>query len=531
VGVVRGKKRLGLGGLSKFLGRLNPFNVLIPKRETYYPWLRAVPITAPLTGEILEKYTVRFGGEEEWAAAVHIVLRDGRGYYLVNEPNLTEEEQRIYYSIMEELTRSMRVEEELRPETIEGEMMKVARDLGMLEKTREAFPRFLYYVRKNMCGGWYIHVPLLDPGVEEISGTGPGRPVTVLHRRHYDLGHLETNIVINSEIEFNSFCQRLAQRAGKTLSAAYPLAEGAVREGWRFATSYGREVTEGPSFDIRKHLLEPLTLPFLISQGTVSPLMGAYLWLGVELRATGMIIGPTGSGKTSLLNSLLLFVPGSCKIATIEDSREISIPHKNWLPSFTRLGYSPTETRYDIDIFTLVRHMLRQRPDYLIVGETRGAEIRDWVHAAAVGAGCLSTFHADTVEGAEARWRSDPMNLSDASLSLLWWLALIRQVRAEGRVRRVVEEVDEVLPGGKFERKVLFRWDPARGRFLPSRAEEVARESVRLRRGFVAAGYREGDFVRELRRRAEWLEVYAEERRFTLQDFTEMLRRWRAERR
>lgn len=522
-------KKVRLGGFSKFLSRLNPFNVLIPKRETYYPWLRAVPITTPVTGEILEKYTVK-SGEGEWAAAVHIVLRNGRGYYLVNEPQLTPEEQRLYYDIMEELTRSMRVEEELRPETIEGEMMKVARDLGMLERAREAFPRFVYYVRKNMYGGWYIHVPLLDGAVEEISGTGPGKPVTVLHRRHYDLGHLETNIVINSEIEFNSFCQRLAQRAGKTLSAAYPLAEGAVKEGWRFAATYGREVTEGPSFDIRKHLLEPLTLPFLVSQGTLSPLMGAYLWLAVELRATGMIIGQTGSGKTSLLNSLLLFVPESCKIVTIEDSREISIPHRNWLPSFTRLGYSPTETRYDIDIFTLVRHMLRQRPDYLIVGETRGAEIRDWVHAAAVGAGCLSTFHADTMEGAEARWRSDPMNLSDASLSLLWWLALIRQVRVGGRVRRVVEEVDEVVPGGKFERKVLFRWDSARGRFLPSRAEEVARESVRLKRGFVAAGYREEDFARELRERAKWLELYAEEKRFTLRDFTEMLEKWRAKR-
>ena len=89
-----------------------------------------------------------------------------------------------------------------------------------------------------------------------------------------------------------------------------------------------------------------------------------------------MVIGGTGSGKTSFLNSLAFFIPPQARVVSIEDTKEINILHENWLPSVTREQVSTlgSERYGEVSMFDLLRESFRQRPDYVIVGEIRGKE-------------------------------------------------------------------------------------------------------------------------------------------------------------
>jgi len=520
----------------ELLSSLNPFQYLFPRKPVLpRPWLSAVPTLVQVHGEILDRYLVRATGTEaEYPAAIHITREGGKGYYLVNEPELTKEESEVFRLIMEEVTRSIRTEETIigSLEQIQGVAWRAARDLGLLDVTRDSMAKFVYYMAKNLMGFWHIHPAMLDPGVEEISVTGAGKPAMIIHRRFTDLGWLESNMRFVTEEELSLFCRRLAQMGGKSLSAAAPIAEFTISAStyqratgstfptsFRVAATLGGEVGESSSFTIRRHMLEPLTLPFLVHNGTLSPLLGAYLWTLVAEKGPLVILGGVGSGKTTLLNALCLCIPPNRSIVTLEDTREIYIPHPNWLALHTRVGYSFTETRFDIDLFDLAKHVLRRRPDYVVVGETRGKEIQSLVHAFSIGHGGITTFHANSLEEAKMRWTSPPMELPESSLSLFWSCAIVRAVNLRGRMVRRVAEVWEVPPGAAFRPYLLFRWDPRSDSFSPDSAREVARRSTRLRASYEAKGLEETELVQDLRRREKVLEEMAEEGKIKLEHF------------
>ena len=147
----------------------------------------------------------------------------------------------------------------------------------------------------------------------------------------------------------------------------------------RLNASYTQDISSrGPSFTIRRFTKEPWTPIKLMQFNTVSPEMLAYLWLLIENEANIMIIGGTGSGKTSFLNGLAFFIPPAARVVSIEDTRELNILHENWLPGVTREGVGISNLigtkEGEITLFDLLRESFRQRPDYVIVGEVRGRE-------------------------------------------------------------------------------------------------------------------------------------------------------------
>ncbi len=147
----------------------------------------------------------------------------------------------------------------------------------------------------------------------------------------------------------------------------------------RVNATYTTDISSrGPTFSIRKFTKEPWTPIKLMDFGTVSPEVLAYLWLLIEHEANMMVIGGTGSGKTSFLNSLAFFIPPAARIITIEDTRELNLLHENWLPSVARAGVGMAtitgERHGEVSLFDLLRESFRQRPDYVIVGEIRGKE-------------------------------------------------------------------------------------------------------------------------------------------------------------
>ena len=422
------------------------------KRQAEEVLFRAEPLAAAIQGEVLEKYPVE-------SAYVFIADQDGRGLYLVSEPELTPEEQRLYSLLMENLYFSLKpaakIEDPMR--YVEGFIWEAAEDLGVVEAVQSCFQKLKYFIARDAFGYGRLHVPMLDPDVEEISVTSYATPATVIHRRYTQYDWLQTNIGFESEDALRNYVQRLAQRAGKSVTVAVPMCDAMTREGHRIAVTFADEVTlPGSTLCVRKFPESPLSMAHLLKFRTLTPLMAAYFWIITEYRGFIMVLGPMSGGKTTFTNCLLTMINPVMKIATIEDVPELRIPHQSWQRFKARHVYSITEARFDIDLMDLVKLSLRYRPDYIVIGEVRGEEIRALVQAAAIGHGCLCLPQdepivfmdgqraiygtmGDLVEGVLAgRYR----NVSILSLDTSTWKV------AAGRVKRVFK----VPSGGKVLR-------------------------------------------------------------------------------
>ena len=464
-------------------------------------------------------------------ATIFLVDKEGRGFYIIGEPSLAPDELRIYSLLMENLYFTLKPVAKLEDpmKYIESFIWDAAEELGIVEAVRNSFPKYRYYITRDAFSYGPIHVPMSDPDVEEISCTGYGKPITVIHRRFTEYDWLDTNITFQSEDELRNFVQRLAQRTGKSVTVATPFTDAMSREGHRLAVTFADEVTlPGSTFCVRKFPESPLSMAHLLKLGTLTPLLAAYFWLLVEYRGFMMVLGPMGSGKTTLANALLTMISPTLKLATIEDTPELKLPHPSWQRFKARHTYSITEARYDIDLQDLVKLSLRYRPDYIVVGEVRGEEIRALIQGAALGHGCVCTLHAESPEAALVRMRSPPMDVQEGGLMLVWCFSLLNRVKtADGKVVRRVLETTEVEPkDGKLVFRRVFTWDARMDSFSPTSADEVAKRSYRLETVRRLTGWNKDELAEEINRRAQYLEKVVEEGRLSYPEFSEAIRRF-----
>ena len=314
--------------------------------------------------------------------------------------------------------------------------------------------KIMYYVVRDLIGYGKLDPVLRDKRVEDISADGAGIPVFVYHQQH---GSLETNVAF-TQAELDSIIYKLAQRSGRHISMAKPLLDASLPNHDRLQLSIGNQVTtRGSTFTIRKFKETPFSPIDLINLGTISVEMAVYLWMAVENGFNILIIGGTASGKTTFLNTISMFIPPSSKIVSIEDTREINLAHQNWIPSVTK----ETEERGSIEMFDLLKTALRQRPEYLLVGEVRGREASTLFQAMATGHITFSTVHADSVDSLVKRLTKPPI---DVPLMLLDSIDIIAQVNIvkEGDIRtRKCTNVTEVtgvdFENGTLKTNVVFR--------------------------------------------------------------------------
>ncbi|MEM1688213.1 MAG: type II/IV secretion system ATPase subunit, partial [Nanopusillaceae archaeon] len=252
------------------------------------------------------------------------------------------------------------------------------------------YQKIFYYVFRDIYGYGKIEPLMRDPFIEDISCTGILSPIYIVHRF---FGNLETNIFFSDEEEILDTIEKFALRSKKYISYSDPILDATLPDGSRVNATYSKEITtRGPTFTIRKFKENPWTPIDLIKLETVSPEILAYLWLAIEYKRNIIIIGGTSSGKTTFLNAISMFIPPSAKIVSIEDTREIKLYHKNWIPSTVK--YSSDKSK-EIDMFVLLKEAMRQNPNYLIVGEVRGKEAYVMFQAMASGHASLSTMHAE----------------------------------------------------------------------------------------------------------------------------------------
>ncbi|MGI0140259.1 MAG: type II/IV secretion system ATPase subunit, partial [Thermoplasmata archaeon] len=373
---------------------------------------------------------------------------------------------------------------------------------------REELERVFYYRVRDAIGLGPIDAMLEDPEVEDVSCDGVGVPVYVYHARHESL---RTNVAFTNEAELNAFVVRLAQRCSRSLNVSRPLLDGMTPEGHRVQATYAREVTSrGASFTIRRFRDRPFTPIDLVREGTLSEEMVAYLWMAAEHGDSTIVLGGPGAGKTSTLNAVALFIPPTAKIVSIEDTRELNLPHENWIPTTTRVGLGDREplatTSGEIDMFSLLSAALRQRPSHILVGEVRGKEAATMFQAMSTGHATYATMHADSLRAMVSRLENPPIEVPRSLFGSLREVLVETLVRTPAGPARRLSEIIEVRgldpESSELVSSAIFRWDPAADRFdfqgQSALFERIARATGRTGEDVAVEFRRRTAAVREL---------------------------------
>jgi len=425
----------------------------------------------PATYILVDSYWVK----EPYAKVNIVSLPElGGAYaYYVDEVKLSRDEMRICDKLIDILSAELKPPE-ADVEDVKQYVLDEARRLSRKYRialgglTEDSWSRILYYIERNLTGFGPIHVMMEDYNIEDISCEGVGRPVYVWHRMYESL---QTNLIFIDESSLDDFIVKLAHIGGKHISTAFPIVDAVLYGKHRLAATFKKEISpKGSTFTIRKFREKPFTITELIKLGTIDEEIAAYFWILLENKASIIVMGGTGAGKSTTLNALASLIKPGMKICTVEEIAELNFPHENWVQFVTRESYGlGSSTAGSIDLFTLVKTTLRYRPDYIVVGEVRGQEAFVLFQALATGHGGMCTIHAESIDYAVKRLTSPPMNVSEVYIPLMNVSTLVERVYLPRRVGglkfgRRAREVSEVLGYGEYE--TIFKWDPINDSFI-----------------------------------------------------------------
>ncbi|MDY6959332.1 MAG: type II/IV secretion system ATPase subunit, partial [Halobacteriota archaeon] len=400
--------------------------------------------------------------------------------YHVVEPELTPFEKALLERTYEDL-RDIIILEDISTDSVKRLVLreKVAELIKSYRIPLDpaSFHKILYYTERNYIGYGQINAIMGDSQIEDISCDGVGVPVFIYHRKYQSV---KSNISYDEE-DLNNFVTTLAQRSGKHISAGTPMVHATLPEGSRLQATLGREITtRGSSYSIRKFKEEPFTPVDLVKFRTFSVEELAFIWLCIENNRSMLFCGGTAAGKTSALNAVSLFIPPSSKIVTIEDTRELTLYHENWIASVTREPLMAGGAEGSIDMYELLRQALRQRPECMIVGEVRGPEALTLFQAMSTGHTTYSTMHAGSIQEAVSRLENEPINVPNMMLQALDLVSLqILTYHGGERVRRnlALVEITGIDPRTENIRiNEVFKWNPVSDNFERVGDSQILRE-------------------------------------------------------
>ena len=428
--------------------------------------------------------------------------------YFLDEVRLTPREGMIYTYILDTLESELTVPRaEIDPKSYFREQAKRIVVKYSIKASQLAWPKILYFAERDLVGFGILDGLMRDANIEDISADGLKKPIFVYQRKYESI---ETNISFPEDQPLDNLISRLAHMSGKHISTAFPIVQGTLPGRHRLSATFRHEVSPyGGTFTIRKFREDPITITDLINMNVIDQNIAAYVWLLMENRATAMVVGATGSGKTTLMNALLTFTRMNSKIVTIEEVQEANLPHSNWTALLSRESYGVVEdTGREIGLFDLVKTAMRMRPDILVVGEVRGEEAYVLFQAISTGHGGISTIHADDVGSAIQRLTSKPMDVPPAFIPFLDLTFTVRRISIptpDGGFRSVrrVLSVDEVVSVGNYIK--MFRWDPANDKHVAT----PFKNSVKLARLSRDLGYTTAELEDEITRRAtvlKWIQ-------------------------
>ncbi len=450
-------------------------------------------------------------------------------FYKVIEPRLSDDEQKALNFVWETLMRSLNIRID------ELEIKKV--DNYLTEQTNRVINEYeinlddtskkkiMYYIKRESLGFGRIDSLMKDTNIEDISCDGAQVPIFLYHRKY---GSLKSNVKFNDEEELSYFVVRLAQKCGKHISIAEPMLDATMPDGSRIQMTLSDEITaKGSTFTIRKFRENPFSPPDLVEFNTMSSDMIAYMWLAVENGVNTLVAGGTASGKTTVLNALSLFIPREAKIVSIEETREINLPHPNWIPGVARSGFGEIVADKmvgEIDMYDLMKAALRQRPEYIIVGEIRGKEAYVLFQAMATGHATYSTVHADSAKSLIHRLEGKPIEIPRVMLQSLDVISIHITTRVKGKRVRRCKQIIEIIDIDPTTKEILtneaFHWDPVEDKFIYTGKSYIL-EGIRARWDMD-----KDEIIDELRKRAEILEWMCDKGVRTFKDVARVIAKY-----
>ncbi len=250
--------------------------------------------------------------------------------------------------------------------------------------------RLVEEVKNELLGLGPLEPLLRDDDVTDIMVNGRDHVYVEKHGRLH-----ETGIHFHDDQHLMLIIDRIVSQVGRRVDESSPMVDARLRDGSRINAIIPPLAIDGPSLSIRRFGKKRYSIADLLSKGSISPEMVSLLQAVVKARLNLLVCGGTGSGKTTMLNCLSSFVPSDERIVTIEDSAELLLQQTH----VVRLETRPPnlEGKGEVTARELVRNTLRMRPDRIIVGEVRGAEVFDMLQAMSTGHdGSIATIHANS---------------------------------------------------------------------------------------------------------------------------------------
>ncbi|MDO8873400.1 MAG: type II/IV secretion system ATPase subunit [Methanoregula sp.] len=340
---------------------------------------------------------------------------------------------------------------------------------GKVILTIQQYRAIEYLLIRDMIEMGVLKPFLSDPYIEDISCDGVG-PIFIEHKIFKGLKSV-IEFTVSSELD--EFVVKMAEKIKRPITYRSPIVDATLPDGSRINIVYGTAVSRhGSNFSIRKVNEVPLSILNIIEGNGLDYLSAAYLWICVEYGMSLFVSGETASGKTTLLNAITTFIPPENKIVTIEDTPELTVPHRNWIREVA-LAKGKSEgggTSGEVSMFDLLKAALRQRPNQILVGEIRGVEGAVAFGAMQTGHPVMSTFHAASVEKLIQRLCGDPINIPRTYVDNLNLVVIQSAVkRPDGQLVRRMISCNELVGFNPetqgFTFVEMFSWEPVSDTF------------------------------------------------------------------
>lgn len=488
----------------------------LPKKWWHF-WKKKDLILPPFDsdkyGELIEydipggyEETERYWMDEPYAFVSILDNKTMKSYHVV-EPPLSEYEYELLNKIYADIQDVLTLEDTGSGDDKETILTK--KTLSLFDKYHASLDvpsmhKIIYYLKRNFINYGKISPLMKDESIEDISCDGNDVPIFLYHSAYRNI---ITNISFE-EHDLNSFVIKLCQKGKKQVSIGEPIVDATLPDGSRLNATLGKEVTtRGSSFSIRKFRSDPITPVDLIGFNTCNTEMMAYFWLAIENGMSAIIAGGTASGKTSMLNSMSLFIPPLSKVVSIEDTRELVLHHDNWIAGLTRKSFTSGGAG-EVSMFDLLKAALRQRPEYILVGEVRGEEALTMFQAMSTGHTTYSTMHAGDVQTVVNRLESHPIKVPHIMLQALDILVIQKQTFVgKKRVRRtdcIVEFTGFDPKTGNLRINELYQWEAKTDTFILTGDSHVLKKVMEKR------GWSKDQLNKELKNRERIIEYLTE---------------------
>ena len=403
---------------------------------------------------------------------VHIKRKKGEDpLYIAIQPEYTEEDLKYFRRLYDKITKRVSLMSNIPKD--QDEFIKLL--IELVEKTVYTKRDWTWPLQEFILGKVYIppekkrdirellirelaqysmiEAFMRDPYIEDISCVGTNN-IWIVHKL---FGSMETNVAFKDEEELEDFIFRMTELLNRPATEVRPIVDAAMPDGSRLNVIYSKDISiRGSSFTIRKFTKVPISITQLIKWNTISAEEAAYFWLAIQAGSSIFICGETAAGKTTTLKALTTFIEPRARIYSVEDTPEIYVPHKNWVRTITAEGKA--------DMFDLLKAALRARPDYIIVGEIRGAEGYVAFQAMQTGHPVMSTFHAGSVNSFIRRISGPPINVAKEYIPNVNVVAVQQSVMREGKNYRRMISISEIeryhSQTGSIVTRESFSWDP-----------------------------------------------------------------------